>query len=101
MAMERKAPSKTPVVKCSIHECMFFFQSLKSDFLSNSALYTFRVTLTQIIPHLFNLSLLNKSIRGLQIACCALEWQFLFPNEVGMVFCFVLRRFFCMCLFCF
>jgi len=61
---------------------MYVFQSPKYDLLSKSVFYTFPVALAQIIPRLFNLSLLNKSIRGLQISCCALGFEFLFLNDV-------------------
>lgn len=41
----------------------------------------YRISTNHTTPSDF--SLLNKSIRGLHIANCALGFEFLFPNDVG------------------
>lgn len=74
--MAGKAPSKSPIVTFSTYECIWLAKQLEVVYSSSST------STNHTTP-------LNKSIRGMCIACCALRFEFLSPNDV-LIFCFVL-----------
>lgn len=71
MAMEGKTSSKTPIGTFHMFVCL--------------AKKLCSIEQAQTIPRLSDLSLLNKCIIGLHIANCALGFEFLFPNDVGIL----------------